>query len=233
MNSQNKLGALARIFQTRMGKPTLRRVRARGLQERICAVVGRVPSRGAFFGVRLEGEASGLAVRPSFSEHSWVPCAPCLPWFSLSPAHRKNPFRVFRVFRGSTRPSLRASSFKSPAGRRGRLTTKHTENECNKTFRVLRVFRGSSCPRTLGTLPVRVFSVFRGSPGPSLRASSFKSPAGRRGRLTTKYTKKKCRNSVCVIPRVPRAKTAFFRANYLEVITGFSQQCSDSAKTSV
>jgi len=38
---------LARIFHTPMETPTPRRVRARGLQARITAPVGRVPSRGA------------------------------------------------------------------------------------------------------------------------------------------------------------------------------------------
>jgi hypothetical protein len=38
---------LARILHTPMETPTLRRVRARGLQARITAPVGRVPSRGA------------------------------------------------------------------------------------------------------------------------------------------------------------------------------------------
>jgi len=38
---------LARIFHTPMETPTLRRVRARGLQARITTPVGRVPSRGA------------------------------------------------------------------------------------------------------------------------------------------------------------------------------------------
>ena len=38
---------LARIIRTPMETPTLRRVRARGLQARITAPVGRVPSRGA------------------------------------------------------------------------------------------------------------------------------------------------------------------------------------------
>jgi len=49
------LATLARIFHT-----PERRVRARGLQERRCVLVGRVPSRGAVLAFPSECEISGL-----------------------------------------------------------------------------------------------------------------------------------------------------------------------------
>jgi spermidine synthase len=56
--------ALTRIFHTPMETPTLHRVRARGLQARITAPVGRVPSRGAR-GCEISGlTASGFRLSP-------------------------------------------------------------------------------------------------------------------------------------------------------------------------
>ena len=63
--SQQSPPTLARIIRTPMETPTLRRVRARGLQARTPAV-GRVPSRG------VQGrEITGLGIAPRQARKTW------------------------------------------------------------------------------------------------------------------------------------------------------------------
>ena len=63
MAENAQLPGLARIFHT-----PERRVRARGLQERRCVLVGRVPSRGALLAFPSECEISRLAPLAGQSE---------------------------------------------------------------------------------------------------------------------------------------------------------------------